>query len=243
MRYDKVYQILAKRAVEQGGLNIKTFVELAKSSGMSEQRIGELLMDDLNSAGPIFGKFFRDLTGASKSTIIAASQQGEALAVAVQENLMTLADMEDAANAADPEALATVEDSLDDVPFVWVAALKRTCHLCLPLHGVTRTQRQWRDLGLQPGPGGIHDKEGWGTPCYCHFVRAAPGVATDELQPLRRAAIRTTTGLKGSKKTVRAMSSEDLRASLKARDEAMESVVGRRQLRLLGEARADEEGQ
>lgn len=238
MRYDLQYQVLVRKAIAQGGLNIESFVEQAVASGIPRERIQQLVLQDLEDEGPIFGKFFRDLTGSAQSAVAAARRQGEAAARAHGRQLISLSKLNDVVNDADPELLDAIERESGDIPLTWVATLKNTCHLCLPLHGTTRLASEWNDLGLDPQS--IHVNAGFRSDCQCNLVDEGHVNQEKELQPLRRVTDRTATGLKGSKRTVRGIGQQDLTASIKARDKAMDSLQGRRQLRLLGKARADE---
>ena len=77
MRYDKLYERLASRAVKQASIDIEAFVDQLSESGASAERINELLMQDLANDGPLFGRFMRSLTGAAIATTTAAARQGE----------------------------------------------------------------------------------------------------------------------------------------------------------------------
>lgn len=235
MRYDRQYAALAKRAVAQGGVDIRAFIDLAVNNGVSRERIHALIIEDIETGGPIFGKFIRGLTGAAEGSVKAAKFQGEHAARAYSEGLIDLADMEDATELADPEALQSIEDDTADlIAVTWVATSSNVCHLCLPLHGVTNTIEDWKELNLEPGQ--VHYVEGWQNKCQCQWVPAEQFDRQEQLAPLRRVKDRTKTGLKGDKKTVRGITSQDLVDSLAARDKAMQSDRGRRQLRLLGQS-------
>ena len=82
-RYDKVYERRARRAVEQGAIDLQTFMEDLVASGVSPDRIEDMLLDDLENEGPVFGKFIRSLTGAATSTVNSAERQGDMAGVAL----------------------------------------------------------------------------------------------------------------------------------------------------------------
>ena len=235
MRYDREYAALAKRAVAQGGVDVQAFIDLAVNNGVSRERIHAMIIEDIETGGPIFGKFLRQLTGAAESTVTAAKYQGESAARAYSEGLIELADMEDVTEMADPEALQQIEDDTADlIAVTWMATSTNVCHLCLPLHGVTKTIEEWKELNLVPGK--VHSVENWTTPCKCQWVKPDQFDRRRDMAPLRRVKDRSPTGLKGDKKTIRGVTSQDLVDSLAARDKAMQSDRGRRQLRLLGQS-------
>jgi hypothetical protein len=263
-----VYRILARRAVQQGGIDVESFVEQAVAGGMSPDRVMELLLEDLENNGPLFGRFFRSLTGAAENTVMAAVRQGETAAFALseaeadieatrlqrlargedpaQQALLARAEVDDAVRNADPVALQEIEDvATDRLELTWIAELRNTCHLCLPLHGTTRTIQEWNELGYHPDT--IHSREGWTTPCHCKRipVRTAADEFADGSQrklrselvsPLKRNKVESPTGLKGNKRTARGISQIDVEKSIQARDKALESLQGRRTMRLLGQS-------
>lgn len=250
-RYDRIYSILAKRAVQQGGIDVEAFVEQAINAGLSPERVQELLLRDLEENGPIFGRFFRTLTGAAEAAVMAASRQGEVVGeAAASEQLERLRAINARAGSAienaDPGELAAIEDEIaEDVLVVWVAELKNTCHLCLPLHGKEFTMGELQEAGLHPDS--IHANEGWTTPCHCHL---APKRIVDALSdtdkesvrsPLVRQSVDSKTGLKGSRRTSRSVLQKDLDRAIEARDKAVQSLEGRRTLRALGRSGSEVE--
>ena len=230
-RYDRIYQALAERAVEQGGVDLRALFRQAEAAGMSADRFQERLLQDLEEGGPIFGKFFRSLGGAARGATAAAMRQGE-FAGDVERFTGLASTVGSIIDTADPELLGQLEDELGDrVPFTWVAELVNTCHRCLPLHGTTRTLAQWQELGLHPET--IHAD--WNSECKCRLIRSDQAASQKDLvAPLKRNKVKSPTGLKGSRRTSRAVSQVDLDKSIAARDEAMKSLEGRRTLRLLG---------
>lgn len=240
-RYDRVYRNLAERAVEQGGVDLRALFRQAETAGMSAERFQETLLRDLDEGGPIFGKFFRSLGAAARSATSAAMRQGE-FAGEVAANSARFRQLATTAGSiiegADPEQLGELEDQLGDaLAMTWVAELVNTCHRCLPLHGTTRTVAQWRELGLHPDT--IHAD--WVSECKCRFVESGQAESQSDLvAPLKRHKVESATGLKGSRRTARAVSQVDLDKSIEARDKALDTPEGRRTLRLLGSALAGE---
>jgi hypothetical protein len=242
-RYDSIYRILARRAVREGGIDVESFVDQALEGGMDPERIQEQLLFDVENDGPIFGKFFRTLKGAAEGAVMAAERQGFAVGLINEDRadeeiarLRRLANMDDVLDGADPEELAAVEEAgADRLELTWVAELRNTCHLCLPLHGKSLTRDEWDKLGKNPST--IHSNEGWVTPCHCQLVPTRVASDREELRtPLVRNKLKSPKGLKGSKRTARGVTQQDLDRSLAARDKAMESEGGRRTLRLLGKS-------
>ncbi len=237
-RYDQVWALLAERATSQAAIDVETFVRLLVESGVSERQMLRMLEHDLETDGPVFGKFVRSLSGAATATAMTAIRQGEAVGAingdAELRRLTSLAGMEGsvikAMETADPELAAELEDEvLATVPHTWIAELVNTCHRCLPLHGSTLTLGEWREKGLLPET--IH--AGWDSTCHCRLVPKVLADGRAELMaPLRRVKLAT----KGAKRTARAIEQRDIEAALKAREEATQSLEGRRILRLLGQA-------
>ena len=156
----------------------------------------------------------------------------------IYKQLLKLADVEDAIESADPDLLEAVAVATSDqIEYAWVATLRKTCFRCLPLHGKQMTLREWEALGLSPDT--IHD--GWDSTCECQLVPAELFDGKEELlAPLLRLPGKTAEGLKTNKRTVRAVTQQDIQRALKARDAALQSLEGRRTLRLLGEVDATE---
>jgi len=241
MRYDRQYYVLARKAVAEGVTEVQAFIDLAVNNGVSRERIHQLIIEDIEGGGPIFGRFIRGITGAAEGAVVAAKYQGEVAARAYGQGLIDLSQLDEATDVADPEALQSIEDDTEDrIAMTWVATSSNVCHLCLPLHGVTRTIAEWKELNLIPGQ--VHYVEGWQSKCQCKWVQAEQFDRRTGMAPLRRTKDRTATGLKGDKRTVRGITSSDLKASLEARDKAMQSERGRRQLRLLGQSIPQPEG-
>lgn len=240
-RYDAVYANLAERAVFQGGIDAEAFIRQLLDANVPPNRVIEMIEDDLLNDGPLFGKFMRSLVGAAEASAMAAQDQGLTVATiagdAELERLTKLAGMDDvieqALSGADPELSQQLEDAVaDHLIEVSIAELKNTCHICLPLHGQRRTRAEWRDAGLLPSM----RHEGWSSTCHCRLVPQAlvDGLAdrAELMAPLRRVGA----GLKGSKRTVRAVTQQDMDRAISARNAALDSEEGRRVLRLLGQA-------
>lgn len=229
--YRAVYERLANRAVQQGFSNLEAFVGRLVDQGVPSDRIEELLLEDLANDGPIFEAFFRSLGGAADSAIAAAHQQGSTMgaidANAEIKRLLDLGSLEDVIDDADPDLMAEIEAaSADRLDLTWVATMRNTCHLCLPLHGVTRTRQEWNDLGLDPAT--IHPGS-WSSVCHCSLVEREHFDRDDQMAPLLRIKE------KGSRRTVRGVTSANIETAIKARDKALESAEGRRLLRKLGQ--------
>jgi hypothetical protein len=246
MRYDETYRILAERAIKQTRIDLDTFAELLVGSGLSNEQIREQLINDLENNGPIFGKFFRSLGGAAESAVNTATRQGQAVGTAMDfdeeyDDFVSVNDLEDVIDDADPEAMEAIEDRIADLEHTWIAELVNTCELCLPLHGTSKTLEEWNALGLNPAT--IHLREGWVSKCHCQLI---PKVLIDDaggrdafMAPLSRVRVKTETGLPVSKKTVRAVGQRDLDRAIEAVKKASESLTGRRTLRMAGKVNAE----
>jgi len=246
-RYDRAFAIRARRAVAHGIADAETFQALAAESGVSIERIAEMLQADLENEGPIFGKFMRSLRGAATSAVGEAQRVGMKLgspeSVANLKDLVSLADMEDVIDDADPEELERLDDAAGDPLLMWVAMLVKTCNDCLPLHGAVMHQSQWEERGLVPGPGGTMH-EGWNSECQCKWVavKDESGTARKEMMaPMTRLPKKDENGKPIKGRTVRAVSQLDVDKARAAVDKAKETEDGRRTLRLMGSVGADEE--
>lgn len=234
MRYDEIYATISKRAVEQANLDLESFTELAIAAGMTEEALRDALLDDLETGGPIFGRFIRGMESAADAAVSTAVDQGNNAGMAHAEKLISRSELDIALDSGDPEDLAEIEAATEDRLFVtWIATLTNTCHLCLPLHGVTLTRAEWKQRGLDPST--VHPGD-WGSRCKCRFVLADEYKAAEGMAPLRRVKLESATGIKGNKRTRRAIAQGDLDKALEARDKAMQSLQGRRTLRLMGVA-------
>lgn len=237
MNYASIWRTLAKRAVLQGGVNADTFLEMAEASGMAAEEVERRLLEDLENDGPIFGAFMRQLNAAATSSVMAAEQQGSIAAlVDGDEELTRLLDLEsmgDVIDDADPDTLDRIEQAAGKREFTWMATLVNTCHLCLPLHGHTRTLEEWRALGFSPET--IHSEKGWASQCHCQLVPLNDVASRQDLvAPLVR--LRQEADERGFKRTARMVAQQDLDKAVEAARKAAQSEQGRRTLRLLGQA-------
>ena len=242
-RYDEIFQTLVERAVSQGGIDVDTFMRRAIQSGMSEDVLMNLLEEDLLNDGPIFGKFVRSMVGAARSSVMAAERQGEMVSYLLEDpkvrRLLQDLDVEEVAQSAlanaDPELSEEVERAVANrVEFTWIATLMKTCHVCLPLHGQTRSMLEWREMGKTPDT--IHQLQGWDSTCKCRLVPVSLAESRSELQePLFRQKLQTETGIKGSKKTRRKITQKNLEKAEEASKEAMKTSEGRRTVRIMGQ--------
>lgn len=240
MNYSHLYAIRAQEAVDTGSVRFEALVDQLLADGVPAERINEMLTEDLETGGPIFGKFFRDLGMAGDMTISTAEQQGSSAAEAASLDDDIRAFIEeserDGRSAAellregDPEALEQVEILADDQELTWIATMRNTCSQCLPLHGKSLPRREWRERGLRPR--GMHPN------CECDFVPTELAAdRSDLLAPLKRAIVPGQ--VKGGRRTQRAVTQADVDAALAARDAAEKTPEGRKILRLLGRARED----
>lgn len=266
MRYDLAYSTAIKRALETADVSLRSFIERSTAAGMGAKAVADRLIEDLETGGPVFGPFLRSLEGAARGSVVSAYRQGSiagqikartagraalkrARALRRVEDPLApqptrgpkardfVPDIDRAIEDADPEELEAIERSADSVPHRWVATMVNTCHRCLPLHGHVNTLAGWRESGFHPDT--IHD--GWASDCQCSLV------AEDEdegraatLAPLLRTKIRDPKTGKSLGRTVRAVTQADITKALAARDAAMQSVEGRRTLRLIGESQGEQ---
>lgn len=244
-RYDQVYEALAERAIESGLVDIQALIRQAVNTGMSMEAVGDALLADLESNGPIFGKVVRGLVGAGEASVAEARSQGLVVGEflsdpairkqmladdSAREELLRVSTMEDVIDGANPEDLAAYEEAGANVRKTWVAKLRRTCHKCLPLHGITRTVAEWKLMGLHPST--IHD--GWASKCDCELVPEEQSTGREDLAtPLVRS--KAAKEDKTTRRTTRAITSADLSRAMTAVEEARESPEGRALLRKLGQ--------
>jgi hypothetical protein len=250
--YGRTYDRLARQAVSRTTTRLETFVESLRDAGLPDDQILDRIISDLTTDGPIFGGFFGELGSAGESSIIAAQGQGQSVGhVSSQANLKELltkvgiTDVDQfvsaATSSADPDTAFDIEQVTKSNRFlVWVAVLQNTCHACLPLHGVRKSAEEWDLLGLNPSTihadnDIINRSTGGANPCYCLLVEDTD--QTTVLKPLQR--VRKEDGI--SKGTVRSVGSKNIGVAQKARDKALESKIGRRTLRLLGQVNKGEE--
>jgi len=237
MRYSQLYAIKAQKAVETGLIDINALIEEMLDEGVPEMRINAMLVDDLETEGPIFGKFFRSLGLAGESSISIAESQaaniGEALTVDeeiarfAEETRIATMTLEELAAEGDPEAMHEIENLTDQEELTWVCTLRNTCEQCLPLHGKTLKRSEWRELGFRPRS--MHPR------CECDWVAAVVAEGREDLvAPLTRQIAPGQE--KGGRKTIRAITGDDVARAMDAAKKASESPTGRKILRLLGQA-------
>jgi len=242
MRYDRIYELLAGRGIRQTEIDLETYVAMATESGLSAQTIEEALLADLDEGGPIFGKFWRSLTGAAESSVSAAMRQGQTVGTILDYDkemaaLMERREIADRVDDGDPELLAEIEAKAQDWLETWVCTLINTCLRCLPLHGKTLFHSEWGARGLTEDR--MH--EGWNSSCLCMRIPAdqfdgadSQQIKNDLASPLVRVKQKTETGLKVSRRTARSVAAYDITRAQEAVTKANESLEGRRTLRVLG---------
>lgn len=240
--YDQAFVIRARRAIDHGLADARAFVSLAKASGLSLDRTAELLQEDLENEGPIFGKFMRSLRGAAAASVETAARQGEVLGYLNRNREFNQDEIDYIIDGADPDDLAEAAGNADDEEVVYVAMLVNTCERCLPYHGTVMTRREWAERGIEPGPGGTMH-EGWDSECKCRFMPVEDLDRPELMAPLKRVPKKDSEGRKISGRTVRDVSQIDVDKALAAVEKAKESEAGRRALRWMGKANegADDE--
>lgn len=239
MNYAELYATRAQRAVDTGVVDLKAFIDEMMGAGAPVERIHELLNQDLNSGGPIFGKFFRSLELAGESVLSIAEAQGSAVVESLTiggdglEELKQLAgadraQLEELARNGDPDAMEIIERSADDMEMTWICTLRKTCELCLPLHGKSLSKREWRERGLIPRA--IHIN------CECDWM---PTMWARDREDLNAPLVRNIEAgqEKGGKRTIRGVTSSDVDRAVEAVNKAKQSEEGMRVLKLLGESR------
>jgi len=245
-RYDETYEMLAARAIAQTEINIETMIRRMTRNGMSVAAIEANLLRDLAENGPIFGSFFRSMSGAAQSAVSVAFRQGavagdvlgdESIVAALERgDLRGAFDLASVLEDANPEALEAVEVEAADIDYTWIAASGNVCPLCLPLHGKTLMKSEWEELGYIPGE--VHPGD-WKSSCQCTWIPAGEAALhSDIVAPLRREKVKSSaqTTVRTYKRTARAVTQGDVEKSLAARDKAMQTPQGRRILRQLGQS-------
>lgn len=242
MRYDAIYDAMAERAVDSAAVDIKAFMKKMMASGVSVDRVEQLMLEDLETGGPLFGKFFRSLGSAATSSVKAAYSQGVSASTLIEidkeiADAVAEFDLEDRLEEGDPEAFEQIEEMGGKIPHQWIAELRHTCYKCLPLHGKVTTLDDWRDKGLHPDT--IHD--GWNEPCHCQLLpldwmrdedKGIYGSVRKEVGPLVRN--KDIEGVRGGKKTVRGITDADIARAQEAVAKAMQSDEGQKILAILG---------
>ncbi len=106
-------------------LKITNLISQLETRGLSNEQVVNVLLDDLDNDGAIFGGLKRQLIGDAESFVEVSGQR------------LTVEEFE----IQTGEELST-----------WVAVLVNTCQDCLPRHGITKSFAEWTELGL-PGTG------------------------------------------------------------------------------------------
>jgi hypothetical protein len=167
VKYSSLYASRAQRAVEIALIEVRGVVSELASDGVPLERINELLVDDLETSGMLFGRFFRTLTAAGEMAIAVAASQASSVAEA------------GALCTEDPRELEQLENDLADELVTWVAVVtrgveRRDADRCLVLHGARLPRAQWRSAGYRPGL--MHAR------CGCQWVSGECGM----IEPLTR---------------------------------------------------------
>ncbi len=102
-------------------LKLTNLIASLESRGMSSEQVINVLIDDLENNGAIFGGLKRQLIGDSQAMIETADSR------------LTVEKFEKESG----EELGT-----------WVAILVATCEDCIPRHGITKKWKEWESLGL-----------------------------------------------------------------------------------------------
>lgn len=247
MRYDRVWANLVGAAVEQGSVDLQTFIGQALETGMTASAIQDRLLADLDEGGPIFGRFFRALSGAAQTSASVAYEQGGDLGSidgddALRELLALRTNVNDVGSVvdiADPDAMDNLRKAVADRDErMWVAELINTCHVCLPLHGAIRTMQQWGELGYHPSTiHSIHLSPN-AAKCHCKLVPVKQTDRVEVMGPLVRNKLTDAGKGSGPQRTQRGITQPDIDRANAARDKALESVGGRRVLKILGSSAA-----
>ena len=239
-RYDKALSRRIVRALELVQGDLKEAFSRAEDLGFTPEALEQFLLDDLNNDGPIFGKLKSNLMGASEQSVIVAHEQGVTVGEAIESGEIDIYNMTDEEIAAlasgeDPELMQATEDSIADRAFyTWVAMLVNSCPYCVALHGSRKTKEQWRAAGLHPET--IHADKGINAKCYCRLALSqfAEKDPMSTAEPLRRTQIEGANGVKGNRRTQRAVTQRDPVKALAAVDKALQTKSGKATLRILG---------
>jgi len=225
------------RAMDVAEADLIAIFEQAEVTGMGADALAELLVEDLQSNGPVFGKFVSNVMGASEASVLEAQRTGTAIGELYRLPQMTAHEKE-LLFAGDPEQMALIEEeAVMHERYTWIAENINTCALCLPLHGHTMTRAEWQDSGSDPSS--IHTLHGFNSHCHCALVfEEYAANRKDLMAPLARNPLESKRGLKGNRRTARSVLQKDLDKSLAAVEQAQATEKGRRTLRLLGKSNA-----
>ena len=262
-RYDQLYSILATRSVDQGTVDVQTFIQTQLATGASPESIAEDLINDLENDGPIFGKFLRSITGAANTAVMTAARQGELVGSISNEAALQRMFRISRQEGSVAEALAartpvggtptiTADTDLDDH---FRNALQNAdpesagviedlvlgeqtfmwiAELKKTCHRCLPLHGRKDKLADFKARGTLPENIHSGWDSSCH-CRLVPIDLAEGVEELR-APLRRVPIEKGNKRTQRAVMEKDVVAAQDARDKALESLEGRRMLRRLGEA-------
>lgn len=245
-RYDKTLSRRLLRAMKLADGDLEELFLRAEDNGLTDEAIERALIADLENDGPIFGRLKSNLMGAAEASVMAAQAQGTFVGEAIESGQLAaseyLQEMSDADFQAmmsgnDPDGMGRFEDATAySLEYTWVSTLVNTCPFCLALHGKTVTRQEWRQAGLDPET--IHAENSINAKCFCHLALATEANKDDlaTTAPLKRTSLESGTGLKGNRRTLRAVTNEDPLKALEAVRKAQETEQGRRTLRMLGNA-------
>ena len=112
-------------------LKLTELLTKLENRGMTEEQIINVLLDDFDNDGAIFGGLKRQLIGNAQEAAEETSSQLDA-EIIYQES--------------------------GQEPMRWIAVLVNTCRDCLPRHGITKSYDEWQALGLPRSGFSVCDK-------------------------------------------------------------------------------------
>lgn len=197
MRYSSLYALRSQRAIDVALADVSTLIAELAADGVPPERVNEILVDDLETNGPIFGRFFRSIVSAGEVAVSLAEFQAALTG-------------DDA--GGDPVQLEAGERSHDPDSATWVCVSHREMDRCMALHGVTKTRGEWTVLGLRPRL--MHSR------CVCELV--PPEQSEEFKSPL----LRNTAAGQGKGCRLTSREDNDERAE-SMRQRALASAAGR----------------
>lgn len=102
-------------------LSAKDLIKRFQSRGLSEEQIINVMLDDFDNNGPLFGRLKNMFGSASDDAL--GNVENESVAQGFEE-----------------QGFSNIE--------TWIAVLVNTCVDCFPRHGRTRSHEEWEQLGL-----------------------------------------------------------------------------------------------
>ena len=114
----KSMEISLSAAVSRATASLNELIDKLRISGVTDQKIEEILDQDLKDGGRIFGEFRRAIKATTEGTLGRISTD------------------------------AYIAEFGTDIKYTWIAALVNTCEDCLPRHGEVKGFDQWEDEGL-----------------------------------------------------------------------------------------------